>query len=129
MRILFDTHLLLWAAGAPQRLPRAAKALLRDPATSPVFSAASIWEIVIKCGLGRSDFTVDPQRLRQGLLTHGYEELPVTGEHALALRAVPPLHKDPFDRILFAQAGSEGLTLLTADRELAAYGPPSKLVG
>lgn len=128
MRILLDTHLLLWAAGAPQRLPRAVKSLLRDPATSPVFSAASIWEIVIKCGLGRPDFTVEPPRLRQGLLTHGWEELPVTGEHALALRTVPPLHKDPFDRILFAQARSEGLTLLTADRELAAYGPPSKLV-
>ena len=128
MRVLLDTHLLLWAAGAPQRLPKTARSMLRDPDTLPVFSAASIWEIVIKCGLGRPDFAVEPQRLRQGLLSHGYEELPVTGEHALALRTVPSLHKDPFDRILFAQACSEGLTLLTADRELAAYGPPSKFV-
>jgi len=128
MRVLLDTHLLLWAAGSPQRLPKAARSMLRDPETSLVFSAASIWEIVIKSGLGRPDFTVEPQRLRQGLLTHGYEELPVTGEHALALRTVPPLHKDPFDRILFAQARTEGITLLTADHELAAYGPPSKLV-
>lgn len=128
MRVLLDTHLLLWAASAPQRLPKAALSLLKARDTSPLFSAASIWEVVIKAGLGRPDFQVDPERLRHGLLLHGYEELPVTGEHALAVRALPSLHKDPFDRILCAQARSEGLTLLTADADLAAYGPPCRLV-
>ena len=128
MRVLLDTHLLLWAAGSPQRLPKTALSILKARDTTLLFSAASVWEVVIKSGLGRSDFQVDAQRLRQGLLLHGYEELPITGEHALAVRALPSLHKDPFDRILLAQAQSEGLTLLTVDRELAAYGPPCKLV-
>jgi PIN domain nuclease of toxin-antitoxin system len=128
MRVLLDTHLLLWAAGSPQRLSRTALVVLKARDTALFFSAASVWEVVIKNGLGRADFQVDPSHLRHGLLLHGYEELPITGEHALAVRALPSVHKDPFDRILLAQAQSEGLTLLTADRELAAYGPPCKLV-
>jgi PIN domain nuclease of toxin-antitoxin system len=128
MKVLLDTHLLLWAAGSPQRLPKAALSILKALDTILLFSAASIWEVVIKTGLGRPDFQVNAQRLRQQLLLHGYEELPITGEHALAVRALPSLHKDPFDRILLAQAQSESLTLLTKDKELAAYGPPCKLV-
>ena len=128
MRVLLDTHLLLWAAGSPQRLPKAALSILKARDASLLFSAASVWEVVIKTALGRPDFQVDAQRLRQGLLLHGYEELPITGEHALAVRALPSLHKDPFDRILLAQAQTEGLTLLTVDKELAAYGPPCKMV-
>jgi PIN domain nuclease of toxin-antitoxin system len=128
MKLLLDTHLLLWAAGAPERLSRPARALLGARGNSLIFSAASIWEIVIKAGLGRADFQVEPQRLRRELLLHGYEELPISGEHALALRTLPALHKDPFDRILFAQARCEAMTLVTADRDLAAYGPPCRLV-
>jgi Uncharacterized protein conserved in bacteria len=128
MKVLLDTHILLWAAGSPQRLPKPALSILKARDTALLFSAASVWEVVIKTSLGRPDFHVDAQRLRQGLLLHGYEELPITGEHALAVRALPSLHKDPFDRILLAQAQCEGLTLLTVDRELAAYGPPCKLV-
>ena len=128
MKLLLDTHLLLWAAGAPERLSRTVRALLGARGNSLIFSAASIWEIVIKAGLGRADFQVEPQRLRQELLLHGYEELPISGEHALALRTLPTLHKDPFDRILFAQARCEAMTLVTADRDLAAYGPPCRLV-
>jgi PIN domain nuclease of toxin-antitoxin system len=128
MKVLLDTHLLLWAAGSPQRLPKAALSILKARDNTLLFSAASVWEVVIKTGLGRSDFQVDAQQLRRGLLLHGYEELPITGEHAIAVRALPSLHKDPFDRILLAQAQTEGLTLLTVDRELAAYGPPCKLV-
>jgi PIN domain nuclease of toxin-antitoxin system len=128
MRVLLDTHLLLWAAGSPQHLPKTALSILKARDTTPIFSAASLWEVVIKSGLGRSDFQVDAQRLRYGLLRHGYEELSITGEHAVAVRALPSLHKDPFDRILLAQAQSEGLTLLTVDRDLAAYGPPCKLL-
>jgi PIN domain nuclease of toxin-antitoxin system len=128
MKVLLDTHLLLWAAGSPQRLPKAALSILRARSNTLLFSAASVWEVVIKIGLGRSDLQVYAQQLRQGLLLHGYEELPITGEHAIAVRALPSLHKDPFDRILLAQAQTEGLTLLTVDRKLAAYGPPCKLV-
>ena len=128
MRVLLDTHLLLWAAGSPQRLPKVALSILKARDTVPIFSAASIWEVVIKNGLGRADFQVDAQRLRQGLLLHGYEELAITGAHALAVRELPALHKDPFDRILLAQAQCESLTLLTVDKELGAYGPPCRLV-
>jgi PIN domain nuclease of toxin-antitoxin system len=128
MKVLLDTHLLLWAAGSPQRLPKAALSILKARDNTLLFSAASVWEVVIKTGLGRSDFQVDAQQLRRGLLLHGYEELPITGEHAIAVRTLPSLHKDPFDRILLAQAQTEGLTLLTVDRKLAAYGPPCKLV-
>ena len=71
MKILFDTHLLLWAAGDSGRLPKRAKNRLEDPRTEPLFSAASLWEITIKRGLGREDFQVDPRRLRRGLLDHG----------------------------------------------------------
>jgi len=91
-----------------------------------LFSPASIWEVVIKRGLGREDFSVDPASLYSGLLTAGYEELPITGRHALLVSNLPPLHKDPFDRILLAQAASEGIPLLTSDSVLAQY--PGSLI-
>lgn len=78
MKLLLDTHLLLWVAAASARLPAAAQALLDDPDTAPLFSAASLWEVVIKRGLGRDDFRVDPKLLRRGLLDNGYDELPIT---------------------------------------------------
>lgn len=121
MKLLLDTHVLLWAAGAPRRLPRAARALLEDAANELLFSAASLWEVAIKQQLGREDFRVDARLLRRGLLDNGYAELPVTGAHAVALDLLPPLHKDPFDRMLIAQALTEGITLLTADAGLARY--------
>ncbi|MBN9509568.1 MAG: type II toxin-antitoxin system VapC family toxin [Alphaproteobacteria bacterium] len=122
MKLLLDTHLLLWAAGAPERLPPAARALLGDPAHVLLFSAASVWEVAIKRGLGRDDFRVDPRLLRRGLLDSQYQELPVTSAHAVALETLPPIHKDPFDRILVAQSLVEGIALLTADPVLARYG-------
>jgi len=82
VKLLLDTHLLLWAAAASARLPAAAQALLDDPDTAPLFSAASLWEVAIKRGLGRDDFRVDPRLLRRGLLADGYDELPITGAHA-----------------------------------------------
>jgi len=88
---------------------------LTTPENSLFFSAASIWEIVIKLGLGRADFKVDPYRLRKMLVAHGYNELPVTTEHALKVDSLPPLHKDPFDRLLLAQARTEGMLFLTGD--------------
>jgi PIN domain nuclease of toxin-antitoxin system len=126
--LLLDTHLLLWAAGTPERLSAEAHALLQDTGNELAFSAASLWEIEIKRGLGRPDFRVDPRRLRQGLLANRYREVPVTGEHAIALGRLPPLHKDPFDRILVAQAEVEGLHLLTSDRLVGQYGGAVQLV-
>lgn len=128
MKLLLDTHLLLWAAGEPQRLSAAATALIEDPANELVFSAASLWEVAIKCQLGRNDFRVDPRLLRRSLLDNGYLELPVTSEHAVATDNLPPIHKDPFDRILVAQATVEGMALLTVDPVVARYQVPVRKV-
>lgn len=128
LKLLLDTHLLLWAAGQPERLPATARVLLEDPLNELLFSAASLWEVAIKNGLGRPDFRVDPRLLRRGLLDNGYSELPVTSEHAVAVDGLPPIHKDPFDRILVAQSIVEGITLLTADPLLAQYPGPIRKV-
>jgi len=128
MKLLLDTHLLLWAAGEPGRLPARARALIKDSANELIFSAASVWEIAIKCCLGRDDFRVDPHLLRRGLLDNSYRELPITSEHAVAIDSLPPIHKDPFDRILVAQATVEGLTLLTVDPLVAQYRGPIRKV-
>jgi PIN domain nuclease of toxin-antitoxin system len=128
MKLLLDTHLLLWAAGEPGRLPVRARALIKNPANELIFSAASLWEIVVKCGLGRDDFRVDPRLLRRGLLDNSYAELPVTSEHAVAIDSLPPIHRDPFDRMLVAQAMVEGIALLTVDPVLARYKGPVRKV-
>ena len=128
MNLLLDTHVLLWAAGASGRLPAEGRTLLEQPETQPVFSAASIWEVAIKSGMGRPDFRVDPHLLRRGLLENGYTELPVTGAHAVAVALLPPLHKDPFDRILIAQAQVEGIPLLTADAIVGRYPGPIRVL-
>jgi PIN domain nuclease of toxin-antitoxin system len=124
MKLLLDTHLLLWAAKGFEYLPPDAQTLMSDPENELFFSVASLWEIVIKCGLGREDFKVDPRILRRGLLDNGYSELPILSEHAVAIGALPPIHKDPFDRLLVAQAIVEGITLLTADAHVAEYPGP-----
>lgn len=121
MRLLPDTHLLLWAAFEPGKVPRKAEAMLSDLGNELFFSAASIWEVAIKTARGLADFQVNAARLRMGLLQNGYSEIPVTGAHAVAVAGLPMLHKDPFDRLLVAQAGAEGLMLLTSDKILAAY--------
>jgi PIN domain nuclease of toxin-antitoxin system len=128
MNLLLDTHLILWAAGDPDRLSREARQLLLDSANELYYSVASLWEIAIKRTLDRSDFQVDPRRLWRMLPANGYRELPILGEHAVAVETLPLLHKDPFDRLLLAQARVEGLTLLTVDRLLAGYGAPVRLV-
>ena len=128
MKLLLDTHVLLWAASVPERLSSDVRALLEAKDTSPVFSAASLWEVAIKSGLGRADFNVDPRLLRRGLLENGYVELPVTGAHAVAVDLLPPIHKDPFDRLLVAQAQIEGLTLLTADEVVVRYPGPIRAI-
>ena len=129
MRLLLDTHLLVWAMGSPERLSAALAAMLQDPANTPFFSVASLWELVIKQGLGKPDFRVEPALLRRALLDGGWQELPVQAHHALAVAALPLLHRDPFDRLLLAQASSDGLLLITADQQLAAYPGPVRLMG
>lgn len=124
MKLLLDTHLLLWAAGEPDRLSVRARSLMEDQDNDLVFSAASLWEVTIKAGLGRADFQIDPHLLRRGLIENGYAELPVTGQHALAVGQLPDVHRDPFDRILVAQATVEGLLLLTHDPLVQAYPGP-----
>ena len=126
MKLLFDTHVLLWAAASPQRISRKVRMLIENRENALIFSAASIWEIVIKRSLGRRDFRVDPQRLRRKLIENGYDELHIGGEHVLGVAALPAVHQDPFDRLLVAQAIHEGLALVTADRALARY--PASIV-
>ncbi|HVR11673.1 MAG TPA: type II toxin-antitoxin system VapC family toxin [Thermoanaerobaculia bacterium] len=128
MKLLLDTQLLLWAAGQPQRLSTTARQLLDDQHNELIFSAASLWEIAIKSTLGREDFRVEPRLLRRGLLDNGYVELPITSQHAVGIDSLPPLHKDPFDRLLLAQALGEGITLLTSDAQLAEYSGPVRKV-
>ena len=122
MKLLLDTHMLLWSAAGT--LPKGAEKLLVDGDNVLYFSSASIWEIGIKKGLGRHDFNVDTEVLRRGLLDNQYSELPITGLHALAANDLPPIHKDPFDRILLAQAKVEGILLLTSDRMFRKYPGP-----
>lgn len=128
MTLLLDTQILLWAVNQPDRLTAAARTLLTDPDNDLLFSPASLWEIAIKNTLGRDDFRVEPRVLRRGLLDNGYAELPITSEHAVNIDSLPRLHKDPFDRILLAQAIVEGITLLTTDAQVARYGGPVRKV-
>ena len=128
MKLLLDTHVLLWAAGEPARLAASARRLINDADNEPLFSVASLWEIAIKRGLGRKDFQVDARLLRRGLLDNGYGELPIMSDHVVAVEDLPAIHKDPFDRLLVAQATVEGITLLTLDLVVARYpGPIRKL--
>lgn len=120
MRILLDTHILLWTVSQSSRLSRKTRQLLGDPDNVLVFSTASLWEIVIK-RKQREDFAVDPRELRRALLDNGYEELIITSLHAFAVEDLPLLHKDPFDRMLIAQSRVEGITLLTADAQVLRY--------
>lgn len=128
MKLLLDTHVLLWAAGQPEKLPSGARKLIENRRNSLFFSAANLWEVAIKHDLGRKDFRVDPRLLRRGLLDNGYEDLPITSEHAVAVDGLPPIHKDPFDRLLVAQAMVEGITLLTVDPQVAKYPGPIRQV-
>lgn len=122
MKILLDTHVLLWAAGDVKKLTRKTRALLDDPDNLLLFSSVSLWEICIKQGLGRNDFQVDARQLQRGLLDNGYHELAITSAHALAVNDLPALHRDPFDRMLLAQSRVEGIPLLTADGQVLRYG-------
>jgi PIN domain nuclease of toxin-antitoxin system len=128
MKLLLDTHLLLWAAEKSARLSPVAIKALSNTENELLFSATSIWEVAIKAALGRKDFQVNPRQLRNELLDNGYAELPLMSRHAVAIDALPSIHKDPFDRLLIAQAIVEGITLLTVDSIVAKYPGPIRKV-
>jgi PIN domain nuclease of toxin-antitoxin system len=128
VKLLLDSHLLIWTAAGSGRLSKRALALLNDEENELFFSSASLWEITIKAAAGRQDFQVDPRLLLRNLLDNGYIELPVTSRHGIAVLGLPSLHKDPFDRLLIAQAIVEGITLLTVDTTIANYPGPIRKV-
>jgi PIN domain nuclease of toxin-antitoxin system len=129
MRILLDTHVLLWAVGSSRRLEPTTTDALSDPANDVLFSAASIWEIAIKYGRRRSDFDFAPDDILRGALTMGFVELPITAKTAATIAALPPVHRDPFDRLLVAQAIAEPAVLYTADAQLLVYSDLVRQVG
>ncbi|KXJ52848.1 MAG: twitching motility protein PilT [Thalassospira sp. Nap_22] len=128
MKLLLDTQLILWAAKGSDRLSPEARKMISDTENELLFSPINIWEITIKNALERPDFKANPRLIRRGMLDNGYLELPMSSEHALTVDTLPPVHKDPFDRILIAQAKAEGILLLTADTLLEQYGEPVRLV-
>lgn len=125
MKLLLDTHILIWVAQDSPLLSSKARALIANLDHELYFSAASLWELAIKNSLSRTGSVIDTARLRRQLLLNGYTELPITSAHAMAVENLPPIHRDPFDRLLFAQASTESLQLLTADALLVQYGPPT----
>ncbi|QNM97813.1 type II toxin-antitoxin system VapC family toxin [Chitinimonas koreensis] len=121
MRLLLDTHVLLWWLADPERLGQAAYAAIADPAHEIWVSAASGWEIAIKQALGKLSGPVD---LPAELAVEGFRALAIDFRHTEAVRALPPLHGDPFDRMLVAQARTEDLVLVSADEQLRRYSIP-----
>jgi PIN domain nuclease of toxin-antitoxin system len=127
MKFLLDTHLLIWSSEGMVHLPSGACALVSNPDNELFFSVASLWEITIKNARNRPDFRMDASVLRHNLLDNGYRELSILSQHVIAVDTLPPIHKDPFDRLLVAQAMVEGITLLTADATVAKYPGPVQL--
>jgi PIN domain nuclease of toxin-antitoxin system len=119
---LIDAHLLLWAVFDPDRLPPKATKILQSRQVPQAFSLATSWAVASKTSLGRADFSLDPGRLHRALLAQGFVELPIAAAHVARVAALPWIHRDPFDRLLVAQAIEEKLTLLTADAVLKGYG-------
>lgn len=121
MRILADSHVLLWWLDDPKRVAVAARAAIADPANTVFFSAASIWEIGLKAGKGKLRIDGD---VVAALQSDGFEPLPITMAHAARSLTLPDTHGDPFDRMLIAQALAEGLVLATRDRLILQYDVP-----
>ncbi|HUD23571.1 MAG TPA: type II toxin-antitoxin system VapC family toxin [Acidobacteriaceae bacterium] len=128
MKFLLDTHVMLWSAENSKRLSAKTMKLLQDDENELFFSVVSFWEISIKRALGRKDFYAEPRQLRHGLLGNGYRELQVTSEHAFTVETLPLIHRDPFDRMLIAQAMVEGAVLLTVDSIILRYPGPIQKV-
>jgi len=121
MRLLLDTHVLLWTLGAPERLGNALSAAIKSPNNDVMFSAVSIWEIAIKSALRRDDFQVAPDEILAAAIESGFTELPVRSAAAIQVAKLPAHHRDPFDRLLIAQAITEPATFYTADTQLEIY--------
>ncbi|MGQ0801171.1 MAG: type II toxin-antitoxin system VapC family toxin [Pseudomarimonas sp.] len=128
MNLLLDTQVLLWALLDPARLSEQAKQQIEDASHSVYFSVASIWEIAIKSSTGRSDMPPPPKAIVVGARQAGFLQLDITSQHAVAVLELPPIHRDPFGRMLVAQARSEPMTLLTRDTTLAKYGDHVRLI-
>ncbi len=128
MRYLLDTHVVLWAILDSPRLGPVTREILGNLENRLYFSATCIWEISIKRGRLKHDFLYDPHEIRMRLTENGYEELPIWSQHAAEVGALPPIHKNPFDRLLIAQAMVEGITLLTSDAVVAQYPGPIRKV-
>ena len=124
MKILLDTNILLWIAGSPEKIPENILNQIQDTQNTLFFSAASIWEIAIKHALGKPDFSFDPLTIYQALVENNYTELSITSSHATAIQHLQKIHKDPFDRMLIAQAIAENMLLMTADRTIVKYSAP-----
>lgn len=121
--MILDTNVLLWVIDAPGRLPHRVLAMIGDSGNEVLFSAASIWEIAIKAARRKPDFEIDPLEVLSDAISIGFVELPVTAATAAGVADLPPVHRDPFDRLLVAQAMAEPANLLTADRVLERYSP------
>lgn len=128
MKFLFDTHVAIWILFDDPRLSQEARGILSDPGSEFLFSVCSIWEIAIKRGLNAPGFQHNPREIRQYLLRNGCEELTIQSKHVVEVDSLPPIHRDPFDRILIAQAMVEGITLLTNDSRIAQYPGPIRKV-
>ncbi len=129
MRVLLDTHVLMWALAEPRRLDEETRATIESGATEVLFSAASIWEIAIKARLGRADFAVAPAEIARAAVDTGFSELAIRSNAAALVAELPPLHRDPFDRLLVAQAIVEPATLFTADERLEPYSELVRRIG
>ena len=129
MRILLDTHVLIWSLIEPARLSGSIQQAIRDSANDVLFSAASIWEIAIKKALGRVGFSIPPDEVLQTALDTGLTELPVEARTAIRVAELPLLHRDPFDRLLVAQAIAQPAVLFTADRQLVPYSELVRHIG
>ncbi|MEO7010031.1 MAG: type II toxin-antitoxin system VapC family toxin [Caldimonas sp.] len=128
MKLLLDTHVLLWALGDVKRLSLNVRRQIEDPDNDVLFSAVSIWEIAIKSSQGRSDFSIDPRVIDREARVAGFAELPISAGHALAVQGLPSHHRDPFDRLLIAQALTEPAWLYTSDKLLVRYEGPVRLL-
>ena len=128
MRVLLDTHVLLWLLVEPQRLSKQLLDALEDPGHDIMFSAVNIWEVAIKNALDKPDFNFDPDVVLQAARDAHLIELPVRAEHAARVGTLELLHRDPFDRLLIAQALCEPARLLTSDRNVARYAAPIDLI-
>ena len=120
--LLLDTHLLLWAAFSPERLSAEATEILQSRDSPLAFSLVTLWEVAIKTSLARADFSVDPKLLHRALLAEGFLEVAITAPQIVRVATLPWVHRDPFDRLLVAQAIEDRLTLLTCDATLKRYG-------